>query len=1133
MDLSTMLFPPPPTLNNSKLKEQFLLDSAFLGNPESDNGQLAMAEKKNIQSLSAAEVPRGSALSPDSVRNQALGWGGQAIPESMAEMPYFGRHRQRGPRAPGRDDAQGHKGDRHQGGGSFFRNSEDALSVEELVALIQKLSKHEKIPESVFRALHHHDSRAVALLFKDLSREGADHRAAELFDHLRSLPEKHSLRPLCDVYTYTAMVSMTIYQQNVERALELVEDMRQRNIERNVHTYTALMNVCIKSGKLTLALDTYSAMRQQQCIPNVVTFNTLIDVYGKLGQWDKALAVVASMKKEGVQPVLRTYNTLIIACNMCGQPREALNVYARLLSDGFAPNSTTYNALISAYGKVAQLDKALEIYQAMVRSNMDRSVITYSSLISACEKAGQWDTALRVFNEMQADGCQPNTVTFNSLITACAQGSQWERAAQIFQNMASRGCPPDVVTYTTLISAYERGGQWQQALTAFNQMCVNGCKPDAIVYNAIIDTLWGTGVVCAQRRALQLFVTAVQHGHFRRDTFIKDGAAGSIQTGQSSGGKPTSGSGNPSQGAELNLHAMTAGVAMLSLYTWLEDVKRVAVERGSHALPGMLCIVTDMGRSSREQANCIVKEAVSAMMSFWEAPFKPLASTPHAAAFEASGVAASMWLTSASFTAMIASLFPISGTAQLNTEDITGCDRNASVDCEQAFAAVTTFESTHGLSLSNMGNVYVNARPACISRMLEISHDLGLRDEVVHDAVLLTDRTASRASQLSDDLLRMLGVAALSLSCKLGVEGTEELPSLPDLERLSGVSASEIVNMEWNVRNLLGDDTSAISALRCLKIYLERMGLRSLDKQCVYGMAGLAIMLSVEALYDASLLNCRPSVVAAALLCAERRARGAVPFWPSMLARLTGFDDLSSPELSVALRVAQRLTRQQVYSQLYRQTAQSLVSPGSSAPAVREFMHVPPPPPPPPTHTMGHSGPSMVGSNHHQRIHTAVAQPSAQVVQYMDWSKPEPPKPLSQHVQQQGVSAGSLLTAMQALNMSYPGGPVMIGDRRSFNLDTRTLGGSYPPQPPRQPYSHSNQHTATESAPHRSASPYGAPTTHDSIAASAMMSMGMMSSGNGAAATATNALRSGVNTNMGQAINWVPLYNNQQYACTQ
>ncbi len=36
-------------------------------------------------------------------------------------------------------------------------------------------------------------------------------------------------------------------------------------------------------------------------------------------------------------------------------------------------------------------------------------------------------------------------------------------------------------------------------------------------------------------------------------------------------------------------------------------------------------------------------------------------------------------------------------------------------------------------------------------------------------------------------------------------------------------------------------------------------------------------------------LNCRPSVIAAALLYVERRAQGMIPFWPTMLAKQTGY----------------------------------------------------------------------------------------------------------------------------------------------------------------------------------------------------------------------------------------------------
>lgn len=60
----------------------------------------------------------------------------------------------------------------------------------------------------------------------------------QVFDYLRSLPPDHTLAQLCDVFTYTAMVSLCVDQQELSRAFELVGEMKQRGVERNVHTYT-------------------------------------------------------------------------------------------------------------------------------------------------------------------------------------------------------------------------------------------------------------------------------------------------------------------------------------------------------------------------------------------------------------------------------------------------------------------------------------------------------------------------------------------------------------------------------------------------------------------------------------------------------------------------------------------------------------------------------------------------------------------------------------------------------------------------------------------------------------------------------------------------------------------------------
>lgn len=63
-------------------------------------------------------------------------------------------------------------------------------------------------------------------------------RVLQVFDFLRSLPPEHTLTPLCDVFTYTAMVSLCVDNQELSRAFELVSEMKQRQVECNVHTYT-------------------------------------------------------------------------------------------------------------------------------------------------------------------------------------------------------------------------------------------------------------------------------------------------------------------------------------------------------------------------------------------------------------------------------------------------------------------------------------------------------------------------------------------------------------------------------------------------------------------------------------------------------------------------------------------------------------------------------------------------------------------------------------------------------------------------------------------------------------------------------------------------------------------------------
>lgn len=114
----------------------------------------------------------------------------------------------------------------------------------------------------------------------------------------RGLPPSDDLAALCDIYTYTTMISQCTTHHQLRRAMELVAEMRSKAITLNVHTYSALLNVCLKANELDLSLDVYGRMLAEGVTPNLVTYNTLLDIYNKTGRWRDALNVLELLQHQ-------------------------------------------------------------------------------------------------------------------------------------------------------------------------------------------------------------------------------------------------------------------------------------------------------------------------------------------------------------------------------------------------------------------------------------------------------------------------------------------------------------------------------------------------------------------------------------------------------------------------------------------------------------------------------------------------------------------------------------------------------------------------------------------------------------------------------------------------------------------
>jgi hypothetical protein len=61
------------------------------------------------------------------------------------------------------------------------------------------------------------------VLTKELGKSGLPHRAVQLCDRLRALPPNSDLGQLLDEFSFTAMISNCVGQQDLSRAMALAE----------------------------------------------------------------------------------------------------------------------------------------------------------------------------------------------------------------------------------------------------------------------------------------------------------------------------------------------------------------------------------------------------------------------------------------------------------------------------------------------------------------------------------------------------------------------------------------------------------------------------------------------------------------------------------------------------------------------------------------------------------------------------------------------------------------------------------------------------------------------------------------------------------------------------------------------
>eukprot|EP00752_Nemacystus_decipiens_P017812 g15970.t1 len=188
----------------------------------------------------------------------------------------------------------------------------------------------------------------------------------------------------------------------------------------DVYSYTSVIDACAKSSdgdgrQLERALEVFEDMRRANVKPSLVTFNTLILACGGggrgsgnpgRGDWRRALSFVQEMVESGIEPNAYTLTVAVAACDAGGEWEEAALVLKQMGAGVAAAGGGNGGAPQAEKGG-GRGGRAVDEVLAQLR-------------IVACGKANDWKAGFEVVKQLErsAAGAPAGVAVYNALIEA-------------------------------------------------------------------------------------------------------------------------------------------------------------------------------------------------------------------------------------------------------------------------------------------------------------------------------------------------------------------------------------------------------------------------------------------------------------------------------------------------------------------------------------------------------------------------------------------------------------------------------------------------------------------------------------------------------------------------------------------
>ncbi|KAI7902123.1 uncharacterized protein BX663DRAFT_511816 [Cokeromyces recurvatus] len=308
---------------------------------------------------------------------------------------------------------------------------------------------------------------------------------------LQRMSQEAKLEPT--IYSYNTLLGCYKRTHNVQRAEELLAEMKARNIKADTVTYNTMLHLLLKTEEFNKLFNMFQRMMDEKVSMDVYTYSTMLDAVIK-SKDPLQRKVGERICEHLIQKQMVDVNTVNNMIRFMAETdlNKAFNFYLSLDKryPHIKPDRVTFNILLGLFLKNGNPARAYMMFQDMKKMNLNPDLITYSILIDAKAKEGNLKEAILIFKDMCNASIEPNERILNSLVNIAssksASSSDLNELISLIEQYQER-LQLDTQAYNSLMYGLALNGRSEQVQYIYDSRFRNMTYyPDIITFTNLI-----------------------------------------------------------------------------------------------------------------------------------------------------------------------------------------------------------------------------------------------------------------------------------------------------------------------------------------------------------------------------------------------------------------------------------------------------------------------------------------------------------------------------------------------------------------------------------------------------------------------------------------------------------------------